>query len=509
MDAYVGLPIFILCAAVLFCRIFAIKPLPNLPIAGTKDPFLSMFTCIHFQLLSQVQRAVQESYIRFRDHYGAYQLRLIGEWRIVAIGHETVMAVLKSKLFSVGPFVTEFGQLGLNIHPSLAHGYDLNRYIRQMMLKLDDHLPQIISEIEISLKTESRNGAGKSLQNNNSCLCYTEPTGRVNVMGAMSRTVFRALNIIIVGQNLVGNPDYCEQMLRGVPFIFITGSLLQGVPQRLRYIVRKLLSQVFPTCSMAQAIILDEIRDKKAAVNNLDQPWNSEISDILSWAVRQEKLADSEDVLAAHLVLLNLASTLTTMVALTQTVTNLLVRPECLERIQSEIRTVMKDGVITVEALNQLPLLDSFMKESSRLLDFGAFAINRVAEVDATLPNGITVPKGSTVSIPTYLTHRNSKFYDDPTTFDANRFIDDPRMRAGYLADVSPEYIFFGYGKIICPGRHIAIRIMKSVIVKMLLTYDIALCDATRIPTPIWYGLFCVPDRHVMASFEERHIEVQ
>ncbi|KAG2074944.1 cytochrome P450 [Suillus decipiens] len=197
------------------------------------------------------------------------------------------------------------------------------------------------------------------------------------------------------------------------------------------------------------------------------------------------------------------------MVALTQTVIDLLVRPECLERIQSEIRTVMKDGVVTVEALNQLPLLDSFMKESWRLLDFGAFTINRVAKVDATLPNGITVPKGFTVSIPTYLTHRNSKFYDDPTTFDANRFINDPRMRAGYLADVSPEYLFFGYGKIICPGRHIAIRIIKSVIVKMLLTYDIALCDVTRIPTPSWYGLFCVPDHRVTASFEERHIEVQ
>jgi hypothetical protein len=203
-------------------------------------------------------------------------------------------------------------------------------------------------------------------------------------------------------------------------------------------------------------------------------------SDLLSWAARHRKLADSEEVLAAHMVLLNLAGVLTTTVvcraelietstdllskALTQIFVDLSIRPECLEKIQSEVRTVMKDGLVTVETLSQLPLLDSFMKESWRLMDTGACKtqylfsriglipsvhINRMADTDAKLPNGMTVPKGSIISIPTYVVHRSSKFYEDPTTFDATRFINSPRMKTGYIADVSPDYLFFGYGKII------------------------------------------------------------
>jgi cytochrome P450 len=489
MDAYIGLLTFI-CAAVFFCRAFAVKPIPGLPVAGTKDPFLSIFSCINF--LARAQQVMQESYIRFCDHHSVFQQRLIGEWRVVAIGQESIMAVLTSKSFPVLPFVAETCQLGLNIHPSLKHGADLNRpYIRKIMSELDDHFPQIISSIEISLKAEYINGAG-----------------RVNVMETMSHVVFRALNTIIVGPKLAGNLKYREQILRGVPCMFITGLLLKGVPRRLRYIVHKILTQVFPTCSVAQAMIIDEIKKKKV-VSNLDQPWNPETSDILSWAAQHGKLADGEEVLAAHMILLNLAAVLTTTVTLTQTVIDLLTKPEYLEKIQSEVRTAMKDGLITVETLNQLPLLDSFMKESWRLMDTGAFHINRMAEVDATLPNGMTVPKGSIISIPTYLIHRSSKFYDDPSTFDATRFINNPRMKTGYLADVSPEYLFFGYGKIICPGRHIAIMLVKSVIVKMLLAYDIAPCNGTRILEPSWFGIFCLPDQRATVSLRERHWEEQ
>lgn len=491
MDAYIGLPI-IVCAAVFFCRAFAVKPISGLPVAGTKDPFLSIFSCISF--LARAQQVVQESYIRFCDQYGAYQQRLIGEWRVVAIDQESIMAVLTSKSFPVLPFVAETCQLGLNIHPSLAHGADLNRpYIRKIMSELDNHLPQILFEIETSLKAEYTNGAG-----------------RVNVLETMSHTVFRALNTIVVGPNLAGNLKYREQILRGVPCMFITGLLLKGVPQRLRPIVHKLLAQVFPTCSLAQTMIIDEIRAKKqSVVNDLDQPWNSQTSDLLSWAARHGKLADSEEVLAAHMVLLNLAGVLTTTVALTQIFVDLSIRPECLEKIQSEVRTVMKDGLVTLETLSQLPLLDSFIKESWRLMDTGAFHINRMADTDAKLPNGMMVPKGSIVSIPTYVVHRSSKFYEDPTTFDATRFINSPRMKTGYIADVSPDYLFFGYGKIICPGRHIAIMLVKSVIVKMLLAYDIAPCNGTRILEPSWFGLFCLPDRRAMISMKERHWEEQ
>ncbi|KAG2069969.1 cytochrome P450 [Suillus decipiens] len=484
MGPYISLLIFT-CVAVYFCRICAAKPLLGLPIVGAKDPLLSIFSCIAF--LARAPQTLQESYNHFCGLHDVFQLRLIGEWRIVAIGQESIMAILGSKFFPFLPFVAESCQIGFTIHPSL-HSADMHRpYIRQMMSELDNHLPQVISEIEVSLQSACRDGSG-----------------RVNVTEAMSQAVFRAVNTLIVGQNLAGDLNYRKKMLRGLPKIFITGSLLKGVPQRFRHIVHKLFSQGLPACSGAQAMIINEIRSRKATVKNTDGPWDSYFSDALSWAVREGVLVDDEEVLAAHMILLNLAGVFTTTMAATQTVIDLLTRPQCLENIQSEVRTVMKDGLVTAETLNELPLLDSFMKESWRLMDFGTFHITRIAKADTTLPNGITVPKGSAISIPTKFIHQSSKFYQDPTTFDATRFVQNSHTKACCLASVSPEYLFFGYGKVVCPGRHIAIRIIKSIIVKMLLDYDIALCDATHDPAPRWYGYFCVPDSYAMASFKER-----
>ncbi|KAG2125862.1 cytochrome P450 [Suillus cothurnatus] len=486
MGAYIGLLMTFACAAVYLCRIFAAKPLPGLPVMGTKDPLLSILSCITF--LVRAPRVLRESYDHFCDLHDAFQLRLIGEWRVVAIGQESVMAILGSKFFPFLPYVAESCQIGFTVHPSLHTG-DIHRpYIRQMMSELDNHLPQVLSEIEVSFQSTCRSGSGI-----------------VNVMEAMSEAVFRSINTLIVGPDLAGNPNYRKKMLRGLPKIFFVGLLLRGVPQRFRHIVHKLFCQGLPACSGAQAMIIDEIRDRKAAVKNSVGPWDSHFSDALSWAVRDGIIADDEEILAAHVVLLNLGGVFTTTMAVTQTVINLLTRPQCLESVQSEVRTVVKDGLVTAETLNQLPLLDSFMKESWRLMDMGAFHITRMAKVDATLPNGITVPKGSTISIPTKFIHQSSKFYQDPMIFDATRFVQNSHTRPCYLATTSPEFLFFGYGKVVCPGRHIAIRIMKSIIVRMLLDYDIALCNAKYDPVPRWYGYFCVPDSRAMVSFKERY----
>ncbi|KAK8075553.1 hypothetical protein PG997_010216 [Apiospora hydei] len=129
-----------------------------------------------------------------------------------------------------------------------------------------------------------------------------------------------------------------------------------------------------------------------------------------------------------------------------------------------------------------LLLLDSFLRESSRLNPLDCLSVQRKAIQPFTFSTGEHIPAGNLVAVPQQAIMRDENNYCDPETFDPFRF---------YTTDLSTtepvvkftdshcwKYPFWGSPSHSCPGRWYAADTMKHAIVHLLKNYDMELATS-------------------------------
>jgi cytochrome P450 len=130
-----------------------------------------------------------------------------------------------------------------------------------------------------------------------------------------------------------------------------------------------------------------------------------------------------------------------------------------------------KQGLQNYHQLEQLPLLDSFMRETARLksLDtgqtspvpagrsqddmltpFSLVAIRRKALVDYIFSvDSQFIPAGSTVCVSSYEASHDPVTFPDPERFNGRRFVDGlSKDHTSRYSDVSENYLIWGYGSL-------------------------------------------------------------
>ena len=117
------------------------------------------------------------------------------------------------------------------------------------------------------------------------------------------------------------------------------------------------------------------------------------------------------------------------------------------------------------------------------------FALIREAIVPDVL-NGIKVPVGALIVIPTYYLHRSPAHWEDPLAFDPDRFLPERlATRAKYA------YIPFGLGPRVCPGKMMAQQTLKLTLFSLLTAYKINRADDYAIEP---YGKMTLRPSHPM-----------
>lgn len=91
---------------------------------------------------------------------------------------------------------------------------------------------------------------------------------------------------------------------------------------------------------------------------------------------------------------------------------------------------------------------------------------------------GITIPKGTDVSIVPYLVHRDPAYWPNPDTFDPERF----SKRTQHLGF---EYIPFSGGYRSCIGKNMAMIELRVVLATILKNYTISVINPEKVvPIP-------------------------
>jgi len=263
---------------------------------------------------------------------------------------------------------------------------------------------------------------------------------------------------------------------------FFTGAyVLRMIPPPLRPIVHWFLPftrQLRKDVAAARRLIMAEVKRRKNEESEALKagiPYEKPI-DALQWVeTTVESTGLPCDPVYGQLNY-TLGAVHTTSVTLTNTIYDLLARPEYIDLLLEEIKTESEGERWTKGSLSKLKLMDSFMKESTRLTPVTMLPFNRVAEETFTLSDGTTIPKGATLGLPT-LASNDPAFYPDPLTFDGYRFLKLSKEPGGAtkntFVSTSNEHIIFGHGKHACPGRFFASNEIKIILIHLLSNYEL------------------------------------
>lgn len=190
---------------------------------------------------------------------------------------------------------------------------------------------------------------------------------------------------------------------------------------------------------------------------------------LLTEARDEDGKALSEEQIITHIRFLISGSYDSTTTTSTWLLIELLRHPDILERVQAELWAESDSEPITLEDLQQKPLLEAMIDETLRLYPTSMIILRGVRETCEF--GGYTIPGGWNVLLAPVFTQRLPIYFTEPERFDPDRFL-APRTedRAHPYA-----YIGFGAGAHACLGEGIAKLAIRAFMIRLLRRYDLQL----------------------------------
>jgi hypothetical protein len=220
---------------------------------------------------------------------------------------------------------------------------------------------------------------------------------------------------------------------------------------------------------------------------------------ITHWVTEMTKLRDAAAISRITLGLLFASAFQVPMIA-QFVLYRLCKHPEYIDTLRTEAQ---KMGDAPFGSRNEeMPYMDSFIKETSRLSPGPILSVPRAVMENYTLPSGGNIPAGNWLAVPQLTLMRDAEYYEDPTSFKPFRFVAD-KMR---WTHPSYEYPFWGSIRHACPARFYVSVVMKMILTEMLVGYEIKLKDERAAPC-LAFGQVRLPSPFMVMSVRKRSVE--
>jgi cytochrome P450 len=204
--------------------------------------------------------------------------------------------------------------------------------------------------------------------------------------------------------------------------------------------------------------------------------------------------AMSDDLVVSESMQLLVAGHETSSNALSWTLYLLSTRPDCVDRIRDEFDSVLGEKPLGFSDVPKFEFTTQIINEALRLyppfwmVDRMALADDRVGDVD--------IPRGSTVVVFIYGTHHSPRYWENPESFDAERFAKANEKRHTPFA-----HLPFGAGPRGCIGGNYAMLQMLMILSVLLRKYDFQLVPGQNIAPRAMVILR--PEHGIRMSFTE------
>lgn len=289
--------------------------------------------------------------------------------------------------------------------------------------------------------------AGRIVQYTQAMLATWQDGNVITIDEAMHALTFTIVLDALFSTSAAGTTSVVQQAMH---------DLTQGFAAQSRSIALTLLPEWFPWPVLIQKRrgtrtldrLVQQMIVERRRLGKADSP-----PDLLSMLLftRDEETGEtmSDQQLRDELITLYIAGHETTALLLSWTWVLLAQEPGITAALQAELAAVLNDRSPNFADLPRLPITEAIIKEALRLYP-PAWFISREAPAGLSV-QGETIAPGSILVFIPYTIQRDSRWYDDPQTFNPTRWLDG-------LEQSLPKgaYFPFGLGPRICIGNGFA-----------------------------------------------------
>lgn len=170
------------------------------------------------------------------------------------------------------------------------------------------------------------------------------------------------------------------------------------------------------------------------------------------------------------------AGSASTAVAINNAMYLLLKNPECLRKLREEIDTVTDDDEVAIayDKVKYLPYLRACVDEAMRVLPPTPFGLPRKTPPEGCAILGEFVAGNTSVSMSSYVAHRDEAVFPDPERYLPERWLGDEGKQ------LQPYFVVFSAGARGCIGSNISYLEQLVLTATMVHRYDFGL------PSPGW-----------------------
>ncbi|XP_033729106.1 cytochrome P450 3A29-like [Pecten maximus] len=222
-----------------------------------------------------------------------------------------------------------------------------------------------------------------------------------------------------------------------------------------------------------------------------------EMSDANANEKAERKMLTTDEIIGQSFLFF-LAGYETTASLLSFSAYEMMCNPEVQDRIYEEIVEQLGEEEPTYDNIGKLKYMELVLNETLRL--YPALArINREAAKTIEI-NGVTIPKGSAVTIPIRALHQDPETYPEPTMFRPERFLDfKPNQN-------NINFLPFGHGPRMCIGMRLALMEAKIAITHVLRKVMFVQSIDTEIPITLKDIGLTVPKTPIRLKVKPRKV---
>ncbi|KAJ8093033.1 hypothetical protein AAF712_002388 [Marasmius tenuissimus] len=142
--------------------------------------------------------------------------------------------------------------------------------------------------------------------------------------------------------------------------------------------------------------------------------------------------------------------------------------PEVQRKARKEVDAIIgKNTTPNIEDRPRLPYLEAVFRETLRWSPVAPVGVFKAASADDVV-EGYVIPKGTTIIGNIWAMTRDETMYPDPESFKPERFLNDDGT-----CNEDDVSIAFGFGRRICPGRHMASATLWMAMTSVLSSFEI------------------------------------
>ncbi|KAL3478373.1 cytochrome P450 [Aspergillus californicus] len=289
------------------------------------------------------------------------------------------------------------------------------------------------------------------------------------------KLINRSTSRIVVGDVLCRNEDWLNIVLDYSHDLAIVMMIIRPFPKLLRPYIAKLLpsvrrlKQTFKRAEDIFVPMIIERREAEASNPNFKKP-----DDFMQWmmdSADNEYDRKPENIAKGLMIIQVLGIVHTSTMLITQSLYDLIIRPEYLAPLRLEIMDSLSSGwaKATSPRLASQRRLDSFLRESQRLTPTSEINVQRFVREPIIFSDGFVLPKGALICFASGPIALDPAFVSNPETFDGFRWETSSRTS---LVAVSDTHLHFGYGRSACPGRMFGSYASKAILSRFIVEYD-------------------------------------